>query len=230
MSKELDIKILKKEPTNFDFIFKIIVIGDYFVGKSCLTIRAINGTFEQNYTPTIGFEFLTFYIRINDSNIKMQVWDTCGQETYRALIRSFYNSWALAILVYSIDNKNSFESLDLWLNEIKNYGNADINMVLIGNKVDLEDRREVKKEMGEDYYKKNGMNFFLETSAKTGINAENIFLEASKILYEQQIKIIQKYKLPKSIGYKLNDKNGNLINDILEGDEENEKKRKKCCL
>ena len=103
-------------------------------------------------------------------------------------------------------------------------------MVLIGNKVDLEDRREVKKEMGEDYYKKNGMNFFLETSAKTGINAENIFLEASKILYEQQIKIIQKYKLPKSIGYKLNDKNGNLINDILEGDEENEKKRKKCCL
>ena len=230
MSKELDIKILKKEPTNFDFIFKIIVRGDYFVGKSCLTIRAINGTFEQNYTPTIGFEFLTFYIRINDSNIKMQVWDTCGQETYRALIRSFYNSSALAILVYSIDNKNSFESLDLWLNEIKNYGNADINMVLIGNKVDLEDRREVKKEMGEDYYKKNGMNFFLETSAKTGINAENIFLEASKILYEQQIKIIQKYKLPKSIGYKLNDKNGDLINDILEGDEENEKKRKKCCL
>ena len=236
MSNELKAQILKEDPGDFDLSFKIIIIGDSFVGKSCLALKACKGLFEESYNPTIGFEFLTFFVKIDESNIKLQIWDTCGQEVYRSLISSFYHNSSLAILVYSIDNTNSFENLESWLNELKTLGNPDINIFLIGNKADLEDIREVSKEMGEKFSKSHDINFFLETSAKTGFNAENVFIKASKLLYEQHLKYKDRFSRPESVNNLLAEENyeNNVIlenenEDDDEDNEKNKKSRKKCC-
>ena len=235
MSKDYKVEILEEDPGEFDLSFKLIVIGDSFVGKSCLSLKASKGIFDENYTPTIGFEFLTFFVKVDESNIKLQIWDTCGQEVYRSLISSFYHNSSLAILVYSIDNKNSYASLESWLNEIKTLGTPDINIFLIGNKADLEEKREVPKEKGEEFCKSHGINFFLETSARTGFNAQNVFLEASKLLYEQHLKFKDRLSRPNNVNNPLESVNRNTTNIILESTEETEeedntKRKKKCCL
>ena len=100
----MDVEILSEDYTTYDLSFKIIVIGDSGVGKSCLTMRATKNLFDNNYNATVGFEFFTFNARINKSQVvKLQVWDTCGQEIYRSLITNFYRNSSLAIMVYSID-------------------------------------------------------------------------------------------------------------------------------
>lgn len=97
------IEVLSEDYSNYDLSFKIIVIGDSGVGKSCLTMRATKNLFDTNYNATVGFEFFTFNVKINNQVIKLQVWDTCGQEIYRSLITNFYRNSSLAIMVYSID-------------------------------------------------------------------------------------------------------------------------------
>ena len=182
---ELSYEILPENYQEYDLSFKIIVIGDCGVGKSCLTTKATKNYFEDNYTSTVGFEFCTFNIKIKDKTIKMQIWDTCGQEAYKSLISSFYRNSSLAILVYSIENLESFENIKLWLNEVKTQSNPDIKIFLIGNKIDLEEQRKISKDMAEEFKNNNKINFFLETSAKTGFNAKNVFIEAAKQLYEE---------------------------------------------
>ena len=235
MSKEYKIQVLEEDQGDFDLSFKIIVIGDCFVGKSCLCLKAAKGLFNENYTPTIAFEFLSLFVKIEELIIKLQIWDTCGQEVYRSLIGSFYHNSSLAILVYSINNKNSFENLESWLNEVKTLGNPDIKIFLIGNKADLEEEREVPKEKGEEFCKSHGINFFLETSARTGFNAMNVFLEASKLLYEQHLQFKVKLSKPNFINNDTPLGNRNTTNIILETGEEIEeedkiKRKKKCCL
>jgi small GTP-binding protein len=182
------VEILSQEINEFELNFKIIIIGDSGVGKSCLSLRATKNIFESLYSPTIGFEFLTIFIKVDDKPIKLQIWDTCGQEVYRSLISSFYNNSSLAILVYSIENEDSFNNLEFWLNELRTKGNPDINIFLIGNKSDLEYNRKITKEMAQEFAENNKIKLFLETSAKTGFNARNIFIEAAKLLYEEHIK------------------------------------------
>ena len=183
--EENDYKILSDDYPRFDLSFKLVVIGDSGVGKSSLTKRATTDTFDIYYSPTIGFEYYTFKIRIKDTDVRLQIWDTCGQENYRSLISSFYRNSSIAILVYAIDNKNSFKNLEVWMNDLKMNSNPDVKIFLIGNKSDLENRREVSYSEAEKFSKEHGMNFFLEASAKTGINAEKIFVEASKVLLDE---------------------------------------------
>jgi len=102
-TKELTYEILPDDYSHNDLNFKLIVIGDCSVGKSCLSIKATKNNFENNYNTTVGFEFFTFNIKINDKVIKLQIWDTCGQEIYRSLITNFYRNSSLAIIVYAID-------------------------------------------------------------------------------------------------------------------------------
>ena len=185
-----EVQIINQEITDFDLNFKIIIIGDSGVGKSCLSLRATKNVFENLYSPTIGFEFMTFFIKVDNKAIKLQIWDTCGQEIYRSLISSFYNSSSLAIVVYSIDNEDSFNNLDFWLNEIRSKANPDIGIILIGNKADLDNKRKVTKETAQEYCDNNQIKVFMETSAKTGDNAQNIFIEAAKMLYEQHMKSV----------------------------------------
>ena len=105
---ELNYEILTDDYPNFDLNFKIIIVGDSGVGKSCLSMKASRNYFEDFYSPTVGFEFLTFNVKMEDKAIKLQIWDTCGQEVYRSLISNFFKSSSLAIIVYSIDNEDSF--------------------------------------------------------------------------------------------------------------------------
>lgn len=101
--RNLNYEVLTEDHSHYDLSFKVIVIGDSGVGKSCLTLRATKNTFENNYNATVGFEFFTFNSKVEDKVVKLQVWDTCGQEIYRSLITNFYRNSSLAILVYSID-------------------------------------------------------------------------------------------------------------------------------
>ena len=103
---ELPYEILPDDYTQYDLSFKIIVIGDSGVGKSCLTMKATKNLFEQNYNTTVGFEFFSFNIKINNKVLRLQIWDTCGQEIYRSLITNFYRNSSLAIMVYSIEEYN----------------------------------------------------------------------------------------------------------------------------
>ena len=124
-----------------------MIIG---VGKSCLTLKATKNVFEDNYNATVGFEFCTFNVRMNGTVIKLQIWDTCGQETYRSLITNFYKNSSLAFMVYAINkyinsiiiikSKESFENIDVWLKELRTNSNPDVKVFLIGNKSDLEEK------------------------------------------------------------------------------------------
>ena len=212
-----------EEIPEFDLAFKIIVLGDSGVGKSCLTIQATKGVFDSIYAPTIGFEFLTFTVKVNDKNIKLQIWDTCGQEVYRSLISSFYRNSSLAILVYSIENKESFSNLELWLNELKSQGNIDMTIFLVGNKADLQEERKVSIDEGKKFSDENGIKYFFETSAKTGLNAKKVFTEAAKILYDHHLKIKDLASRPESI------ETLNLDRNNQDNSDNNRRKKNKCC-
>jgi small GTP-binding protein len=105
MEKDQDfrIEIINEDLSEYDLTFKLIVVGDSGVGKSCLTIRATKDLFESNYSATVGFEFFSIFVKVNDKILKLQVWDTCGQEIYRSLISNFYRNCSLALIVYAID-------------------------------------------------------------------------------------------------------------------------------
>ena len=186
-SEKYKYEILPEEYTNFDLSFKLIVIGDSGVGKSCLTNNAVKNTFDDSYNATVGFEFFTFNLKINDKVIKLQIWDTCGQELYRSLITNFYRNSSLAIMVYAINSKQSFQNIEMWLRELRTHSNPDAKVFLIGNKIDLENERQITKEEGEQFCKENKINGFMESSAKTGINAQKIFIEAAQTLYEDYL-------------------------------------------
>ena len=229
--ESLNYEIISEEITEFDLSFKIIVVGDSGVGKSCLTMKGTKNHFEECYSPTVGFEFFTFNIRIGDKNVKLQIWDTCGQEAYRSLITSFYRNASLAILVYSIDNQNSFDNIEAWLNEIKSQASPETKIILIGNKTDLEDKRKIPIETAEEFSKEHNFNFFLETSAKTGFNAQNVFIEAAKELYiahlEYKDRASRVGSLSPAAGQ--HELNLNYNNLVLEDDDDKPRKKKKCC-
>jgi small GTP-binding protein len=230
MSKDdLQYEILSEEFSEYDLSFKIIVVGDSGVGKSCLTMKGTKNHFEECYSPTVGFEFFVFNIRINDKNIKLQIWDTCGQEAYRSLITSFYRNSSLAILAYSIDNAESYNNIENWLNEIKTQSNPETKIFLIGTKADLEDIRKIPTDQAKEFSKQHEFNFFVETSAKTGFNAQNVFIEAAKELYRAHLSYKDRASRPGSITATPYQQEIN-TNILLDDEEENKpRKRKKCC-
>ena len=217
-------EILSEDYTSFDMSFKLIVIGDSGVGKSCLTNNAIKNTFDDAYNATVGFEFFTFNIRFNGKVVKLQIWDTCGQELYRSLITNFYRNSSLAMMVYSINSKESFDNVEMWLRELRTHSNPDVKVFLIGNKSDLEAEREVTTEQGENFYKQNNLSLFMESSAKTGFNTQKIFIKAAEILYEDY----NKYKDDNSSN-DMGSTDENNVTNRQKLDIHNNKNKKGCC-
>ena len=225
-----DYHILPDNINNPDLSFKIIVIGDSSVGKSCLTLRGTKDKFKDFYTPTIGFEFLALNVRIKNKVIRLQIWDTCGQEIYRSLISSFYRNSSLAMIVYAIDNEESYNNLESWLDEIKCQTHPNLKIFLIGNKIDLEENRVIEKEKAEKFYLDHQLDFFIETSAKTGENAQKVFIKAAQILYDEYIQSAEKDKSSDAGNKSTN--NISLKTSYSENEKENdddEIKRKKGC-
>ena len=210
------IKMTEAEEPKDMLTFKIIIIGNSGVGKTSITTSAVKNVFINDYKSTIGMEIFSLYLKVNDKPIKLQIWDTCGQEIYRSLIKNFYRNSSLAIIVYSIDKKNSFKDIDLWIKEIKVNSSPDIKIVLIGNKSDLDKDRQVSYEEGKKYLDDDEVLKFFETSAKTGENIKKLFQEISIILYKDY-KYFNKGNLTRSSG-SFKAKKADLL-----------KKKSKCC-
>ena len=220
---EFNIELLPEDFAQYDISFKIIVIGDSGVGKSCLTTQAVRNNFEEFYTATVGFEFLTFNMRINNNVLKLQIWDTCGQEVYKSLISNFYRNSSLALILYAINNRDTFLHAETWLNDLKNQANPNVKVFLVGNKSDLENERVVSKEEGEKFKEEKKLDRFIETSAKTGENARSALLEAAKLLYKDYLKAKQNLA-------GVDDSNDdNNKGEKLERKKEKTKTRKGCC-
>ena len=216
---EYDIELLPEDFAQYDLSFKIIVIGDSSVGKSCLTMQAVRKNFVDLYQATLGFEFLTFNLRINKNVVKLQIWDTCGQEVYRSLISNFYRNCSLALIVYAINNRDSFMHAETWLNDLKNQSNPNVRVFLIGNKRDLQKDRTVSPEEADKFKEEKKLDLFWETSAKTGENARSVLIEAAKVLYKDNLKLKQNYG---KNGY-IDDDGGDKLERKKPG------KEKKCC-
>ena len=234
-NENLSYQTLNEDYAEFDLSFKVIVIGNSAVGKTCLTTKATKDIFLDNHQSTIGFEFFSFMIKIDNKIIKLQIWDTCGQETYRSLISNFYKTSSLAFILYSITDRKSFEDIEKWVKELRTNCSPDIKIFLIGNKNDLEEYRIISKSEGENLCKKFGFEYFIETSAKTGNNAKEIFVKSAMILYKDFLKY---YKSGRNfstsskstyINSRNKSKNENSILKKYSNGKKQGKKNKKCC-
>ena len=191
-NKNYKIEILDEYHKKYDLNFKIILIGNIGVGKSCLSLKATKGIFLEEYISTLGFEFYCFNVKVNEKIIKLQIWDTCGQEAYRSLIKNFYRNASLAIVVYSVEDLQSFNDIDIWLKQVKTYGTSSCKIFLIGNKIDTENRK-VSTEMGIKCKNDFFFDCFMETSAKDGINIKELFINCATILYEENQSLIESF-------------------------------------
>lgn len=167
---------------SYAYLFKYIIIGDTGVGKSCLLLQFTDKRFQPVHDLTIGVEFGARMITIDTKQIKLQIWDTAGQESFRSITRSYYRGAAGALLVYDITRRETFNHLTRWLEEARQNSNANMAIMLIGNKSDLDHRRAVSTKEGEQFAKENGL-IFLETSAKTAANVEEAFIQTAAKIY-----------------------------------------------
>ncbi|KAH0790417.1 small GTP-binding protein [Histomonas meleagridis] len=151
----------------FDYSLKVVVVGDSGVGKTCLLIRFVRGLFDEESQPTLGVEFMTKIVQTEHHRIQLQLWDTAGQELFRSVTRGYYRGSAGALLVFDLTNRDSFENIGRWLQDIKDVARSDVVTLLLGNKSDLTAERKVSKDEAESFAKTHNMQYF-ETSAKTG--------------------------------------------------------------
>ena len=163
---------------------RYIIIGDTGVGKSCLLLQFTDKRFQQVHDLTIGVEFGARMITIDNKQVKLQIWDTAGQESFRSITRSYYRGAAGALLVYDITRRETYNHLTSWLDDARQHSNSNMTIMLIGNKSDLEHRRAVSIEEGERFAAEHSL-IFLETSAKTAANVEEAFINTAKKIYEK---------------------------------------------
>ena len=191
------------------------------MGKSNILSRYTYGRFNPEHEITIGCEFMAKNIQIDDRNVRVQIWDTAGQESYRSITRSYYKSSTCAFIVYDITNKKSFANVASWLNECKEMCFKDILICLVGNKTDLESKRVVTKEEGKKFADDNGLLFF-ETSAQDGTNIEELFNSATSNI----VKRVESGKIQldtHNTGIKIGKYPNKEVEQALE------KKKKGCC-
>lgn len=168
----------------YNSLFKILIVGDINTGKTAILDQFTNNHFDGAYISTIGIDFNVKIIPINDNtNVKLQVWDTCGQERFRSLTRSYYRDTDAIIIVYDITSRRSFENAKIWIKEVEQYLDSDVLPVLVGNKTDLFANREVQYFEGYKLANEKFLEFF-ETSAKYDNNIETMFKFVGTKLYE----------------------------------------------
>ena len=157
-----------------DYQFKILSLGDSEVGKTSIFMRYTDDKFDNNGLPTLGVDLIYKYIKIDNKNIRLDLWDTAGEERFRNITKNYYNGAHGIIFVYDLTNYQSFKILKEWIDEVKENVSSDSEMIIAGNKADLEDRRQVTKEMLENFSKQYNLNYF-EISAKSGEGINEIF-------------------------------------------------------
>lgn len=163
--------------------YKIVFLGDQGVGKTSLITRFMYDTFDSHYAATIGIDFLSKTMYLDDKTIRLQLWDTAGQERFRSLIPSYIRDSNVAIVVYDITNRDSYNDVQKWLDYIREERGKDVLIILVGNKSDLKDKV-VTSDEAEELSKKLGCNLFIETSSKNGYNVKKLFKKVAKMLPE----------------------------------------------
>ncbi|XP_072146166.1 ras-related protein Rab-26-like isoform X2 [Dermacentor andersoni] len=164
----------------YDVAFKVMLVGDSGVGKTCLLIRYKDGSFLSGaYISTVGMDFRNKVVTVDDYKVKLQIWDTAGQERFRSVTHAYYRDAHALLLLYDVSNKTSFDNTRAWLGEINEYAQDDVVIMLIGNKADITQDRQVRTEDGERLSREYGVAF-METSAKTGCNVELAFMAVAR--------------------------------------------------
>jgi small GTP-binding protein len=172
----------------YDFFFKIVLIGDSGVGKSNIVFRFTKNEFNKDSKSTIGVEFSTKTVQIEDNRlVKAQIWDTAGQERYRSIATSYYRGAVGALLCYDITNRESFDHVPTWLKEVEENADKECLIMLVGNKMDLEDQRQVLVRDGRSYARQNGLAF-IETYALDATGVETAFQRILQEIYNTQAK------------------------------------------
>ncbi|XP_057857895.1 ras-related protein RABD2a isoform X2 [Cryptomeria japonica] len=162
----------------YDYLFKVLLVGDSAVGKSCLLLRFTEDSYMESYISTIGVDFIKT-VELDGKTIKFQIWDTAGQERFKTVTSSYYRGAHGIIIVYDITDVDSFDHVKHWLSEIERYTNDNVNMILVGNKCDLTEKRAVDQQTAKDFASEIGIPF-LETSAKDATNVEQAFLTMAR--------------------------------------------------
>jgi Ras-related protein Rab-11A len=236
---------MDKLTEEYDMAFKILLLGDSGVGKSSLLLRYTKNQFMTDMRSTIGVEFGVKFIKVDNLQLKVQIWDTAGMERYRSLTSAYYKGAKGVIIVYDICRKKSFENIDKWIDDFKSKADEDAVILLIGNKSDLKDKREVNTDEAASKSEKNKLAF-LETSAKNNDNVHKAFLtlfnEIIKIYKEKNSDMISDIEESKKKGYGgyIKSKSGSIKGlsggytiqmDVMEDNilENDEFEEKKCC-
>ena len=175
------------EDVEYSMIFKMILIGDSGVGKTNILSRYLNNTFSETSKSTVGVELGTKVEQINDTKIKVQIWDTAGQERYKSITKTYYKGAKGALIVYDISKKDSFKNVDKWIQDLKEFGDEDAAILIVGNKSDLEEKREVTTEEVKKKAEVYKMAY-CETSALKAQNIEHAFQTLIKLVAEKMEK------------------------------------------
>ena len=153
----------------YEYLIKILIVGDSTVGKTNFIKKYVENKFNENYFASTGIDLITTSIKIEGKSFKIQIWDTAGQEKYRAMTKNLFLKTQGIVIIFDISNETSFINLKSWMNDIKEECSADIPMILVGNKSDLVDKRVIDKERAMEYAKNENLEY-IETSSKTGEN------------------------------------------------------------
>ncbi len=205
------------EKEKYDLLFKLILIGDSSVGKSNILLKYLRNEFDENSKATVGVEFGTKNILINGKKIKIQIWDTAGEERYRSITSAYYKGAKGAFIVYDITRKTTFDNIDKWISDLKLNGDKNICIIILGNKSDLNEKRQVQEKDGmqkAEMFK----TAFLETSALNGDNITKAFDELIEQIYQNNKSSFE------------NDNKKEIDNGININDNEKNKEKRKCCL
>lgn len=205
----------------YKMIFKVVIVGDSGVGKTNILLRYLKNEFNEESKATVGVEFGTKKMKIDNSNIKVQIWDTAGQERYRSITSAYYRGAHGALVVYDITSKKTFDSVEKWVNDLKTNGEPKMVIMVIGNKADKEEERVITKVDGEAKSQRNNVAF-LETSALTAENIEQAFEEVIQKLYTTY-----KSDFDNDDQYEFGE--GAKGNTIDIGTKSDQQKSKKCC-
>ena len=204
---------------NYELMVKVVIVGDSGVGKTNIMSKYLKNEFHEDSKATVGVEFGSKQFNIQGHQVKAQIWDTAGQERYKAITSAYYKGAKGAFIVYDISRKNTFDSISRWVSDITATADKKITLILIGNKSDLEDQRQVTKEQGEDKAKELDLAF-LETSALSGNNLEKAF----------QIMINEVYKkCQEDINAETDDNVVDQGKDITLNKPAGKTEKKKCC-
>ena len=207
--------------TQFDYLFKYIIIGDAGVGKSNILLRYVYSTFKSDYQLTIGVEFGEKTVEIKGKIYKIQIWDTAGNEQFRSITRTYYKNSVCAIVVYDISRRETFDNVINWIEDCKLNSPKSVFIILVGNKSDLEEDRQVTTEEGEEFANRYGIRFF-ETSAKNSININEVFSESIEFIADRIEK--KYYDLDnETCGIKRN------YNSRISLNSQKTQKKKECC-